>query len=125
MKTKNTLLSVLSVCFLMLVSCQTAFGQANDIKARMAARLPEIVALKVDGIIGEDNKGYLAYPTSKVLKKDIVDGENNDRRQVYSAIAKQQGTTAEVVGVLRAKKIAEKAKSGEWIQDEGGKWMKK
>jgi uncharacterized protein YdbL (DUF1318 family) len=54
-----------------------------------------------------------------------VDAENNDRQLVYDAIAKQQGTAAEVVGRRRALQIADNAKPGEWIQDAGGKWVQK
>lgn len=125
MKTRIILRYAFYVCILLLVYCQTAAGQANEIKERMAARLPDIVALKAAEVLGEDNKGYVAYLGENQVKKDVVDGENDDRRQVYNAIARQQGTTAEIVGVLRAKQIAEKAKPGDWIQDEGGKWMKK
>ncbi len=51
--------------------------------------------------------------------------ENKDRQMVYDAIAKQQGTTAAVVGQRRALQIAKKAKPGEWLQDADGKWVQK
>ena len=91
----------------------------------MQERLPIIVALKNEGIIGEDNKGYLSFLGSVRKKADVVAAENEDRRQVYSAIAKQQGTTVEVVGSLRAKKIAENASPGQWLQNEQGAWIQK
>jgi hypothetical protein len=37
------------------------FAGADDIKARMQERLPTIVQMKADNIIGENNKGYLEF----------------------------------------------------------------
>jgi uncharacterized protein YdbL (DUF1318 family) len=54
-----------------------------------------------------------------------VAAENNDRETVYAAIAKQQGTTAELVGKRRALQIANRAKPGQWVQDASGNWLQK
>jgi uncharacterized protein YdbL (DUF1318 family) len=116
-------LSVTVIVLFVLVSVTNGF--AEGIKARMQARLPAIVALKGEGVIGEDNKGYLAFVGSARKQVDIVAGENQDRRQVYAAIAKQQGSTVEVVGELRARQIAENASPGEWLQNEQGAWIQK
>ena len=122
---RNSLIR-LSVAFIVLfVAAAASHGAAKGIKARMQERLPVIVALKNESIIGEDNKGYLAFVGSVRKKADVVAAENEDRRQVYAAIARQQGTTVEVVGALRAKKIAEHASPGEWLQNEQGAWIRK
>lgn len=96
-----------------------------DIKARMKARLPRIIELKAAGIIGENNQGLLAFVGGNTSEQALVDAENQDRQLVYAAIAKQQGTTAAVVGQRRALQIADNAKPGEWLQDAGGKWVQK
>ena len=98
---------------------------ADDIKARMKKRLPLIKELKAQGLVGEDNKGYLQFVSGKKAKEDVVSAENEDRKIVYTAIAKQQGTTAELVGNRRALQIAQKASPGEWLQDASGKWYQK
>ena len=98
---------------------------ADDIKARMKNRLPVIKELKAQGIVGENNKGYLQFVGGKQAKPDVVAAENKDRQTVYAAIAKQQGTTAELVGQRRALQIAKRANKGEWVQDSSGKWIKK
>jgi hypothetical protein len=98
---------------------------ADDIKARMKNRLPVIKELKAQGIVGEDNKGYLQFVDGKKAKEDVVAAENKDRKTVYAAIAKQKGTTAELVGKRRALQIAKKASPGEWLQDASGKWYQK
>ena len=102
------------------------FAGADDIKARMQERLPTIVQMKADNIVGENNKGFLEFvPGAPAKMGDVVTAENNDRQAVYSAIAKQQGTTAELVGKHRAIQIAAKAQPGEWLQDADGKWYQK
>jgi uncharacterized protein YdbL (DUF1318 family) len=102
------------------------FAGANDIKARMQERLPTIVQMKADNIIGENNQGFIEFiPGAAAKMQDVVSAENRDRQTVYEAIAKQQGTTAELVGQRRAIQIAEKAGSGEWLQDAAGKWYRK
>ena len=101
----------------------TAF--ADDIKTRMKKRLPVLKELKSKGIVGEDNMGFVQFVGAKREKADIIAAENKDRKTVYAAIAKQQGTTAELVGKRRALQIAKKAKPGEWVQDASGKWIQK
>jgi uncharacterized protein YdbL (DUF1318 family) len=103
----------------------TATAFCGGIKARMRDRLPRIIELKAAGIIGENNQGFLSFVGDRKPEQALVDAENEDRKQVYGAIAKQQGTTAAVVGQRRAMQIAEKAKPGEWLQDAGGKWIRK
>jgi uncharacterized protein YdbL (DUF1318 family) len=98
---------------------------ADDIKARMKNRLPVIKELKAQGIVGEDNKGYLQFVGGKQAKPDVVAAENKDRQTVYAAIAKQQGTTADLVGQRRALQISKRANKGEWVQDASGKWLQK
>jgi hypothetical protein len=98
---------------------------ADDIKTRMKNRLPVIKKLKTQGIVGENNKGYLQFIGGKKAEADVVASENKDRKTVYKAIAKQQGTTAELVGKRRALQIAKKASPGEWVQDASGKWIQK
>ncbi|KPJ99049.1 MAG: hypothetical protein AMJ60_06265 [Desulfobacterales bacterium SG8_35] len=104
----------------------SCFAGADDIKARMQERLPTIVQMKSEGIIGENNKGYLEFvPGAAKKNESAITAENNDRKAVYSAIAGQQKTTPELVGERRAIQIAEKAAPGEWLQDKSGKWYKK
>lgn len=98
---------------------------ADGIKARMKNRLPVIIELKAQGIAGEDNKGYLQFVGGKKARADVVAAENEDRKTVYTAIAKQKGTTAELVGKRRALQIAKKTSPGEWLQDASGQWYQK
>jgi uncharacterized protein len=123
MKSKFVFLVALTLLAGVWVAGGTAFS--DDVKARMIARRPVLKERKAQGIIGENNQGYLEYRGSKRPQEDVVQAENQDRRAVYSAIAKQQGAAAELVGKQRALQIAEKADSGEWLQDATGKWYQK
>jgi hypothetical protein len=114
------------IAFVLITTFATGISAfADDIKTRMKQRLPVIIELKAKGIVGENNAGYLEFIGAKREKSDVVAAENNDRKTVYTAIAKQQGTTAEVVGKRRALQIAQKANPGEWLQDASGKWIQK
>lgn len=108
-----------------LIAHADAFAGAERIKQRMIDRLPIIKALKKDGIVGENNKGYLAFIGDSRSKEDVVAAENADRKTVYQAIAEQQGTTIEKVGARRALQIAETAQPGEWLQRPTGEWYQK
>ena len=122
MNRKNRIaIGVLIVTLIVLAG--TAWGQ--DIRARMRARLPAIVAMKAAGAVGENNQGYLVIRNPSGAKKDIVEAENQDRRMIYQAIAKKHNTTPDLVGQRRALHIAEKAEPGTWIQGAGGKWRQK
>lgn len=127
MKKYPVFYAVIALFVLLIFSAEgNCFAGANDIKARMKERLPTIVTLKADGLIGENNKGYLEFvPGAAKRDEDVISAENVDRKAVYGAIASQQGTTGELVGERRANQIGEQASPGEWIQDAAGKWSKK
>ena len=98
---------------------------AESIKDRMVARIPAINNLKSQGLIGENNKGFLEYRTSQKVQQDVVQGENQDRQAVYGAIAKKNGADPVLVGQRRAKQIADIGSPGQWFQQPDGKWYKK
>lgn len=106
-----------------LIVAQTTW--ADGIKNRMMARLPAINELKAQGIVGENNQGYLEFRTADRSQAKVVDAENTDRRAVYEAIASRQNTNPEFVGQTRAAQIAPTQAAGTWIQDSGGNWSKK
>lgn len=95
---------------------------AGEIKARMKERLPVISELKSQGLVGENNSGFLQYLRPAKPHKEVVDAENADRQTVYRIIAERQNTTPELVGRQRAAQIAGNSVPGSWVQDPGGKW---
>ena len=127
MKKYSAIYTIIALFTLLIFSAEgNCFAGANDIKARMQQRLPTIVELKSEGLVGENNKGYLEFvPGAAKKQANVVSAENKDRESVYGAIAKQQGATPQIVGERRAKQIAQKASSGSWLQDVSGKWYRK
>jgi len=125
---KHSVFYAIIALFTVLIFCGegNCFAGASDIKARMQQRLPTIVNLKSAGIVGENNRGFLEYiPGAAQKEAGVVAAENDDRKAVYNAIAKQQGTTPGLVGERRAIQIGQMASPGEWLQDASGKWYKK
>jgi hypothetical protein len=109
----------------MLVCLLATSASGAGIKERMKERLPVIVSLKSQGVIGENNKGFLEYRTSRRPQETVVNAENKDRSLVYAAIARKQNVSPVIVGQRRALQIARKADPGEWLQDPSGKWYRK
>ena len=56
--------------------------------------------------------------------EDQLKAENADRKTVYAYIAKKENVSVDVVASQRAAKLAQIAKSGEYIQ-KNGKWVRK
>ena len=130
------LLALSIAAFTLAFAVPQALSAADDaatIKKNMADRKPKIEVLKKAGSVGENKDGYL-----EAMKKDkddkevklsdddtkLIEAENKDRKAVYAAIAKKEGSTVDKVGELRAKQIRSKAAEGEFIQGEDGKWVK-
>ncbi|MBF0241267.1 MAG: YdbL family protein [Desulfamplus sp.] len=124
-KNKKICFSVAVYTILILFVAASLNISADDIKDRMKQRLPVIVEMKKQGIIGENSSGYLEYRTNNRANQSVVDSENRDRKEVYSAIAKQQGVLIEKVEELRAAQIVQKAVSGEWLKKADGSWYQK
>ncbi len=122
---KKTAVIPFVLLFLITFFLSGTIVQSASLKEKMAARIPAINALKDQGVVGENNKGFLEFRGNKQPQKDIVDAENRDRRKVYEAIGKQQNAPASLVGQRRAKTIAQKSRPGHWYQNSDGSWHKK
>lgn len=116
---------IYAIAVLAVVLTSGVQATEETLKAQMKARLPAITALKAQGIVGEDARGYLAFVTEKQASADVVQAENEDRRKVYEMIATRQGVTPEIVGQRRALQLAGLAKPGEWIRNASGEWARK
>jgi uncharacterized protein YdbL (DUF1318 family) len=112
---------IFTACFLFMVT----IGHSASIKEQMAARIPAINALKDQGVIGENNKGFLENLAGGGTQQALVQAENTDRAAVYAAIGKNQGASPVLVGERRAKMIAENGQPGHLFQKADGTWYKK
>jgi uncharacterized protein YdbL (DUF1318 family) len=95
------------------------------VRQRMEDRLPELDRLKAAGTIGETNVGFVELRTSKTEAAETIAAENDDRKVVYAAIARQAGASAYDVARARARQIAAGSASGVWIQSDEGEWYRK
>jgi len=98
---------------------------AQGIKERMKDRLPVIVELKTQGIVGENNRGYLDFVGNVKTREALIAQENQDRKTVYAHIAKQQNTSLSVVEKNRALQLIERAAPGTYVQMPDGTWVQK
>lgn len=98
---------------------------AQGIKERMKERLPVIVELKTQGIVGENNRGYLDFVGNVKTHEALIVQENQDRKTVYAHIAKQQNTSLSVVEKNRALQLIERAAPGTYVQMPDGTWVQK
>ena len=95
------------------------------VKTRMAQRLSRLDALKAQGVLGENNRGFVELRGGDATAGDVMAEENRDRGEVYTALAKQTGTSADQVGRARAKQLAAGSAAGVWLQREDGTWYRK
>jgi uncharacterized protein len=124
MSTSVSRLVLLMIAFVVAAVAAPAQDLAA-VRARMAERLPQIDALKADGSVGEDNRGFLSVREARGNATEVVSAENADRRVVYESIARQTGSSADVVGRARARQIASQSAAGVWLQGEDGNWYRK
>ena len=111
------------IVWLMLACTALSYGAGE--KERMKDRAPQIAALKAGGVIGEKADGLLGFVKSSPKDKAVVDAENKDRETVYSLMAEKTGSNTAAVGSARGKANADRAASGDWLQDAKGKWRQK
>jgi uncharacterized protein YdbL (DUF1318 family) len=125
---KNSFFRSFILAAVLLLGAAAVTVRAEDlpaVKARMAQRLSKIDSLKASGAIGETNRGMVAVRGGGGDAASVVAEENRDREEVYAAIAKRTGSTADAVGTARAKQIASASAPGVWIQRDDGSWAKK
>ena len=82
---------------------------------------------KNDGLVGEERSGYIGLvvesaPAEVVaLARDV----NNQRRELYQQIARQNNLTTEQVAALAFEKAVEATPTGQFLQNVSGSWIKK
>ena len=98
----------------------------EQVKARMLARRPAVIALLAQQKAGENNQGYLAARGDMSAdEQKLLADENAERRQVYVEIAARTKAPVKQVGAQRAEAIARQVKAGTWLQDAAGTWYQK
>jgi uncharacterized protein YdbL (DUF1318 family) len=110
---------LLAGTFAFIMLAGTLFAEMNS-----SQRLAIIKALKKQGIVGENNKGYLEFKGA-IQAKEVVDEENCVRKKAYEAVAASTKVSVEQVGINRAAQIAAESSEDTLIQLPDGRWIKK
>lgn len=107
-------LAMILGCLLFSVTPLLAFGISLD-------------QAKQQGLLGERPDGYLglAKPSASADAVNLMKDINNKRRDVYSGIAKKNGTALSAVEALAGKKAIGKTPSGQFIMQPNGTWTPK
>jgi uncharacterized protein YdbL (DUF1318 family) len=123
----------------------TVQGRTVDVTPRIDARSPEVLKAtasrrerraalrewKTRGCLGETNQGLLEARTGEGCTAEAVEvmrGENADRLVIYQAFMKDNNIPESDTPRVRsafAKARQERARSGDWIQLDDGKWVKR
>ena len=126
--TRRSFITVLLAGALLLPFGRAWAAREDELQKSFKERDPKIAAQKKAGAIGETSEGYVALVDEKSKDKDakeLVERENDDRKELYKLIADKEGVTAEKVAERAAKRNFERARSGEYLKGADGKWSKK
>jgi uncharacterized protein YdbL (DUF1318 family) len=80
---------------------------------------------KQQGLVGEMPNGYLGVVVNSAEAKNLVATVNEKRKNIYINLARKNKLTVEQVTTLAGKKSFSKTKSGHFIKNNSGQWIKK
>jgi hypothetical protein len=105
------------------------------LKQSIKDRFPKIKPFFEKGNVGEGNDGFVKIREEsglnlkdKALLRNLVNDENNDRKNMYAEYAKAKEIDASQIPKIQkifAAQWIKDAESGWWIQKENGEWTKK
>ncbi|MFH2059703.1 MAG: YdbL family protein [Pseudomonadota bacterium] len=112
---------------LVLIVSSCVFAQRNieEVKQSLKARNALIQQLKTSGVVGETNKGYLAFVGSSNGQDDVIAAENKDRMELHTIVAGMQNISISQVEQNMGLLLAKRANPGEYFQNASGAWQKK
>lgn len=80
---------------------------------------------KTQGLVGEQQNGYLGVIKSSAEVEALVKDINSKRKSKYQEIASERGAPLDSVEKLAGRKAIEKAAAGVFIKPNGSDWKKK
>ena len=84
---------------------------------------------KQQGLVGEQRDGFLrsvsAASAASAAVSELIAQVNRERRARYEQIARENGIALQQVQTLAAKQALEATQNGHYVQDAGGRWVKK
>jgi hypothetical protein len=117
-----------SLCFAADYDYKTMTPDIEKALKNRQARYYQLQALKKQGVIGENNKGYVTDLKNNSTASAMVASENKDRRVLYEALAEQNKLGgAGLLEVQRAFAEVQEGKAGpgDMVQSADGNWNKK
>ena len=112
---RNTKLSFYTALILMmLIITPAAFAQSLE-------------EAKATGLIGEKRDGYigLVQGSAPPAIVSLVEDVNRQRRERYQQIARENGISVDQVAQLAFNKAVEATRSGHFLEDANGRWVRK
>ena len=121
-------LTAASFCFAANYDYKTMTPDIEKALKNRQSRYQQLQQLKQEGMIGENNKGYVANLKNNASAAALTDAENRDRRVMYEALAEQNKLGGS--GLLEIQKAfaevqSDKAGAGDMVQSLSGSWEKK
>jgi uncharacterized protein YdbL (DUF1318 family) len=117
----------MTMIFRTLIAIIAVSGLALSLAPAASAGDPQIEEAQRQGVIGERIDGYLGVVSGNVdpalMRK--MNEINNMRRALYDDISRRTGTSPAQVARLTGEKQIAKAKAGEFVMRENGRWTKK
>lgn len=102
-------------------------GIATVAIAQTSAQTAVMRQAKVEGVIGEQNDGYLGVRTTASPEvREAIEAINAARRAVYAQAAAQNNVSAAAAGATAFQsEYLPRIASGQWYQDASGAWVQK
>ena len=90
-------------------------------------RFDQLKSFKGQGVLGENNRGYIEVLTNNPEAKALAESENKDRKFIYKTIEEQNNLTdaLETIEKVFGQVQRDKASPGDKIQQEDGQWVQK
>ena len=109
--------------------------KVRALKQSMKDRFPKLKPFFEKGNVGEGNDGFVKSRDEsglnlkdKAMLRNLVNDENNDRRNMYAEVAVAMEIDASQISRIQkifAQLWVKDAQPGWWIQKENGEWVKK
>ena len=106
------ILKIFAIALTILISVQSAYAL-------------DFATAKSQGLVGEQNDGYIGAVKQGAEIDALVNEINTKRKEAYKKISAQNGQPLDIVESLAAEKLHNKLKPSEYYKSEDGKWVQK
>lgn len=101
----------------------------QELQKRFQERYSKLLEQKSAGKVGETFNGLVEAVKDESMKDEavssLVTAENADRAELYKLLAAQQKITPEVVAERNAVRNFQRARPGDYLKGQDGRWTQK